>query len=602
MEPNPKFSRKFVASAPFGMLAALTILVAALSPSVTTEGAQALRRHRSGLVDDWTTHHVVFSNIGSYEDAVRTGTYAKFYRILYDPRYIMQQTRRSAQYQAAHNKTKPPSFTRDWSVSLGGGSVAATMSPAKFTFNPIGTPDCTNDYAVFPINAAGSSTQANIIGFNNLYSGTNPTTGLCGTTPTVKFAYNVGTGTVQTSPVLSSSATDGKMAFVESKAGGAVFHVLTIGTTGANGTSAILPATPGTLNNAVDTKITLSGPVNVTRSPVFVDYGSDTGYVGDDNGKLHKFTGVFNGNPAEAGAPWPITVSAGTILTGPTADAVTNNIFVGSSDGHLYYVRDGNSSAGTCASGSPPCLGSTNVLVTTTGGTGAALLDPPIVDSSTQRVFEEVGFDNSTNCTDASGGSGKPIGCSALVQADTALTAGSVVRVNMGSSNTPNNAHDGAFDNLYFTSLATGHMYFAGYQAGTNDHKTTLTLYRVGFNASGVMNPAHDGICPVDCLALDAGSSSDVGAEASPLTEFFNTNTLKDWLFMGIGPGATTGVVENFDITTTFPAAAAPTPASESGGTSAIIIDHDSPSAQASSIYFGPLGVHTAVKLTQAGL
>ena len=31
--------------------------------------------HGVGLVDDWTTHHVIFSNPGTEEDAIRNGTY-----------------------------------------------------------------------------------------------------------------------------------------------------------------------------------------------------------------------------------------------------------------------------------------------------------------------------------------------------------------------------------------------------------------------------------------------------------------------------------------------------------------------------------------------
>jgi hypothetical protein len=42
--------------------------------------------------------------------------------------------------------------------------------------------------------------------------------------------------------------------------------------------------------------------------------------------------------------------------------------------------------------------------------------------------------------------------------------------------------------------------------------------------------------------------------------------------------------------------------ATETGGTSGIVVDNTSGSAQASSIYFGNLGSNTAVKLTQSGL
>jgi len=50
------------------------------------------------------------------------------------------------------------------------------------------------------------------------------------------------------------------------------------------------------------------------------------------------------------------------------------------------------------------------------------------------------------------------------------------------------------------------------------------------------------------------------------------------------------------------PAGATGATATETGGTSGIIVDNTSGSAQASSIYFSNLGSNTAVKLTQSGL
>ena len=68
--------------------------------------------------------------------------------------------------------------------------------------------------------------EANLVALDNLYSGTSPT-GLCGTAPTVLWAYNVTThtgGTVTTSPQLS---LDGKeILFVESYSAGSVLHIL----------------------------------------------------------------------------------------------------------------------------------------------------------------------------------------------------------------------------------------------------------------------------------------------------------------------------------------------------------------------------------------
>src|SRR5207245_5322689 len=52
--------------------------------------------------------------------------------------------------------------TGDWSVTEGNrtGGVAATMYPAKYTFNVNANPDCTNDFAAFAVNQPGLGVAA----------------------------------------------------------------------------------------------------------------------------------------------------------------------------------------------------------------------------------------------------------------------------------------------------------------------------------------------------------------------------------------------------------------------------------------------------------
>ena len=60
----------------------------------------------------------------------------------------------------------------DWSIPLGTGIVAPNMFPAKYSFDINATPNCANDYVVFGLNVAGATPgQANLVGVNNLYSG-----------------------------------------------------------------------------------------------------------------------------------------------------------------------------------------------------------------------------------------------------------------------------------------------------------------------------------------------------------------------------------------------------------------------------------------------
>src|SRR5205823_9224358 len=144
------------------------------------------------------------------------------------------------------------------------------------------------------------------------------------------------------------------------------------------------------------------------------------------------------------------------------------------------------------------------------------------------------------------------------------------------------------------------------------------TLYRIGFIGTTLNCLAVGSACTALTGALEISNNT---GEASPLTELRNGTT--DRLFVGITKGTNNvglcpfgaGCVENFDITLLMPTTTAAAAVLENGGTSGIVIDNTSitcvgsanPSCnhlqnEASSIYFGPLGLTTAVKLTQAGL
>lgn len=574
-----------------------------------------------GIVEDWTTHHVVFSNPGTREDAIRNGKRKEWERIVTDPRYRMQWVKRYGSSAGLMSDDEPilqapsqvelpawvfekkwrekkdgfrsASIHADWALADGGGlthfSVGIDVYPAKYTFAPIGTADCTNDFVIFPLTAPGSSSQADLIGANNLYSGTCTT----GTVPNVLFAYDIGSGVLQTSPVLSEDGT--KVAFVESVTNGSIFHVLKLDKSGnggcpsakpCNGTAYNAPVAPGgTLNDAVDTKITMSGGVSVTRSSPFVDYQNDIAYVGDDSGVLHKFTGVFQGTPAEAGSPWPFTVASGVILDGPVFDSGTSqNIFVGGSDGNLYCVK---STGAACATAS---------ITVGAGGLTGGIEDAPIVDSTAQTVFATA--NTTTNVV--------------LTQATTQL--GSQVNATMGLGGRgggvgATDQYNGAFDNAYFTNISTGHMYFCGNETGS----ATPELWRVTFNASGTMSSTNDG----NSFQLVVSGNRGTAVDCTPLTEVFNSSQNTDNLFLGVTDhGFIAGTPDCGNTTCimsfvlpqaapfTFPTTANATLTTNLGnvGISAMIIDNVSGLAGASQIYFGNPQNETCVQASQSAL
>jgi hypothetical protein len=465
--------------------------------------------------------------------------------------------------------------TFNFQPAPGGGQSA----PAKFTFDVTAAPSCANDFVAIGLAATpASGGQANVFGVNNLYS-TSPTSAApnCTTNgPTVKFAYASGTGQVPAAVEISLNGT--QLAYVENFSfGKSLFHVLTIGTTGANGTSASAAVVPGTGNNAVDNTVLLSPDGGVTNqsstSAPFVSYtdndANDTAYVttysnaGAGSGYLYKIGNVFTGT-----APtilWKVAINA--IPGPPVYDTSANAVFFTDSSGRIDYVVD---------SGASPTITYGPIVAA-----GTTSLNPVTVDNGSKNVYATF----NTNGTNA-----------LVVQAPTSLA--SSVSVAVGTGNTTYTGPYGVdFNNAFYTGAAGPLLYVVGTGTGS-----TPTLYSVGFNGGGLMNGTVTGT---------AALTSAAGADASPLTENFNPSLAKDFLFAGVtnhcvattGGGAA-GCVMRLDITGGFPAVNAGTTAlAAAGGTTEIVIDNDNTTpSQASSIYYGTKTGNTLVKATQSAL
>ena len=195
-----------------------------------------------------------------------------------------------------------------------------------------------------------NGTQANIVAFNQLYSGSGSP--LCArfVDPEFIFSYASGVGPVATSPNLSFDGT--KIAYVENDLNiGAILHVLTFasgsteyGTTCAASndglvmpTCATNPVIPGSTAGSTATDFMLplglvaanattgaAGAADSFSSP-FIDYNDDTTFVGDNNGYLYSITPTFNGTPVHAGGDFPVQVST-TSSTKPSGVTVAANV------------------------------------------------------------------------------------------------------------------------------------------------------------------------------------------------------------------------------------------------------------------------------------
>jgi hypothetical protein len=560
-----------------------------------------------GYPQDWSSRHLVMSG-ASVEDALKAR----------DPRHVYNMVMRLAAIQNTLRAPARPRHTKiDWSVSLENGFIPQNKFPAKYSFN-INSESCNTDYAVFGL-TVNAGTQANLVGVNNLYTEATPACN--GGSPWVSFAYNTVTqsgGQIRTSPVLSTDGT--KIAFVESTAGASYFHVLLLpnpipvppthaGTvlSPQTPTSCTTPTTPGCM-----TTLTIENTGSNTNSSPWVDYASDTAYVGADTGLLYKITPVFGGGaPAlVSNADWPVTVSTQPlkVLTDPVVDTTTGRIFVGDSEGYLYAVSLTSPGA---------TFSARQTIGWATHGAGTGIIDGPIVvtDSAHPATNQVFAF---TGCSNVVGDGGAISQIVANFTNSTTYTT-----VDLGSSDgtgncTGGNLHSGSFDNAFWLNGTTsGHMIGCGFVSGTAQKPlkpSNPKMYFFKFTAAG--------------LITSTGASSfvvnnTVGDECSPLSEFSNGTT--DKLFFGVGNS--NGFLEGSTITAgslTPPSCLSPptstcvTVPSALGGTSGIIIDNQlsnggtniyfttlapgSVAAQKCNVTGGMANPYCAVKLTQSGL
>ncbi|MGA9354792.1 MAG: hypothetical protein WBV46_13960 [Terriglobales bacterium] len=531
-------------------VAALCVVALCVAPSLWCQNVTP--RH-IGVPQDWSERNIVFSldglakypNLVDQEPRIRHQLMQRF-QTLYPELF-----RGVAGMDGSANN---PGHHRDWNVSFVRGRVAESMYPAKYSFDPSAPPDCTNDYVVFGLNIAGTTgKQANLIAFNNLYSGPG---GLCGAAPTVLFAYNVTSvsgGKVDLSPVISLDGTE--IAFVESAGSEAIFHVLTW-TAGQGTISASAAPTM--------TSLLFSSTATSTTSAPWVDYTNDVAYVGADGGLLYKIIGVFNSPSTLAGGAWPVTVSTGHHLTPPVLDNVLGEVLVGSANGNLYEI---NSATGAL---------SVPLVVGALGKTSPGVLAPPIVDVTNGTTFV-VDADDGTSAV--------------LLEVDTAtFTQIAKARIGLGAANkTAVTIPQPAFTNAYYTSPSTGQIRLCG----TGAADTTPWQYAFGFTGRTLNTSA----------VFSQQIVTSTAAECTNWTEFYNPNINggTDFFFFGLTQDCT-GVGTSGCVEAATAEGLPLTNAAVAGGPSGIVVDNYSTAGQASSIYLSSETGSTAYKFTQNGL
>lgn len=443
----------------------------------------------------------------------------------------------------------------------------------------------------------GASGVASIVAYDNLYP-----TSCTGTVPSSYWAYDTG-GTITNSVALSF---DGKqVAFVQTVAGAAQLVMLKW----ATGSSVASPVTLTTQTTAANYRactapcmysIALSGGLNDTNSAPYYDIDTDTIYVGDTpatrgttNAFLHKFTGIFNGNPAEVvtAGVWPATLGI-EITSSPVFDLNNNQVYIADansgtptqSGGYLYRV---DSSAGT-------------VVKSVELSRGIGFTDGPVVDAANGTVYLYSSDGGLLGCPGATTNN-------ELFQmaANFAGGAGAVTSAQVSAAGTcaPTTAiYSGDFDNAYITGNA-GHIYVCG-NIGANP-----TLYQVNISAAGALG------------TVNAGPAvASAATTCSPVTEFENpngagVNMAREWIFLNVQASAVTagpitcpaaaGCLMSFNVTNGPMITNATTTAARTAvasGASGVVVDTSATGTGEAEVYFTPLASGTCSTATNPGV
>ena len=388
--------------------------------------------------------------------------------------------------------------------------------------------------------------QPTIIAFNQLYNTTCNATRTNTNAPNVLWSYNTGDGYItETSPALSYLDNGKQVAFVQ-RNGNTLQLVLLKPGSGAG--TAANPATPVFASNAAYrgcsdaggcyTTISFSTAAGANNNSVggatwsspFVDYGTDTLWAGDGNGILHKFTGIFQGTPAEVVAGgFPKVVALGLKLSPPVYAG--GNVYVGSQSGSgtvggkLHRV---NATNGTLFS-------SSKLAVADSTG----IRESVIVDNFTGSVFAFLFNDgttgNGTGCQPTDPGAGNFDACRVVARFATGFAdaAAPLQRAYVGRGNSRVSAlYAGGFDDDYYNSVdATGAMYIVG---GRPNDTYYPTLWKIPLTAGAMGTPVQGPQVGAKSCTGDQPTCSNTTYDWSPVTVIKNPNTELEYLFFSM--------------------------------------------------------------------
>jgi len=268
---------------------------------------------KRGLPDDWTHHYLVFSNPGTEQQAVESGKYEQWLKIVNDPRFTLQQLKRSAGAKALPGmgipaagvvnadvpradgpdvepgtavtnslKSSKRPLKKDWNVPIGG--VAASAIGTVTTNNASGSSTVTVDGQTLtgsaPTTAGGSGI---FTGAPNLGQGVTITHGSNVLNLTTNSTASSVVGTVAAAPTSTTAPT---ITLTNSAGSSSNTLTLTTSATGATATGTF----SGTGSTSGQTITIKNGTNTLVLTAQNGTYGSGTVSVNNANGAANNDT------------------------------------------------------------------------------------------------------------------------------------------------------------------------------------------------------------------------------------------------------------------------------------------------------------------------
>jgi hypothetical protein len=422
---------------------ALAVLAAAMfvAGTLTAQTVPA-----TGFPQDWSHHHLVFSNPGTYEQAVQNGTVAKWLKITSDPRYIIQQRARSGVSAAlpdvSLSSTSAPTrgkLKKDWNTNLGGFAstlVGTVAAPGSSDISG----SSTLDVAGTPLSASpptGASAKATFSGAAltgqtvTINPGTNLTLTVSGTAATmtgtftstsaagtIDVVYNTNNGSPNTLSI-TPAATTGTVTFSgEPTAGDTITIGGTTYTWGSSSCSAPCVVRSGTnstdaenLNEAVNNTCTSSSHCKVSGANASAS-AAWSGGSSTVTTITNSTSGTIAFSVSQSGTAETLYPSGGAISIGTTSGcaSATAGFFVAAASATTQATNF--TSAITACHTSYPAIGVTPTnqgsgavkLTADAPGTAVTLASTGTSATGFSWAAPVAGTDGSNACTSSSAG------------------------------------------------------------------------------------------------------------------------------------------------------------------------------------------------------